>query len=77
MLCFQPPLVVHNVLPYSITVTLVDATCQNEPSVFTIGVGGFVEVYQFDMARKIRMSISMEVNLCVRDEFKHIAELSA
>lgn len=63
VMCFQPPLVVHNVLPYPITVILQDSTYQAEPSQFTIGVGGFVEVYQFDMSRKIRMSIKLEVRL--------------
>ena len=60
VMAFQPPLVVHNVLPYSISVVLADS--QAEQSVFTIGVGGFVEVYQFDMSRKIRMSIDTQVS---------------
>ena len=64
VMCFQPPLVVHNVLPYPITVILQDSSYQAEPSQFTIGVGGFVEVYQFDMSRKIRMSIKLEVPSC-------------
>ena len=50
---------VHNVLPHPITVILADN--QAEQSMFTIGVGGFVEVYQFDMSRKIRMSINTQV----------------
>ena len=61
-MCFQPPLVVHNVLPYPISVILADSANQAENSMFTIGVGGFVEVYQFDLSRKIRMSISMQVS---------------
>ena len=59
VMAFQPPLVVHNVLPHPISVTLADS--QAEQSMFTIGVGGFVEVYQFDMSRKIRMSITTQV----------------
>lgn len=59
-MAFQPPLVVHNVLPHPISVTLADS--QAEQSMFTIGVGGFVEVYQFDMSRKIRMSITTQVS---------------
>jgi len=61
VLVFQPPLVVHNVLPHPITVILADS--QAEQSTFTIGVGGFVEVYQFDMSRKIRMSINTQAPL--------------
>ena len=64
-MCFQPPLVVHNVLPYPISVILADSANQAENSMFTIGVGGFVEVYQFDLSRKIRMSISMQVSCLV------------
>ena len=60
VLVFQPPLIIHNVLPYPITVILADSSTQDPPS-FIIGVGGFVEVYQFDMLRKIRMSINMTV----------------
>lgn len=59
VMCFQPPLIVHNMLPYEIQVTLTDASTQAEPPIFTIGVGGFVEVYLFDMSRKIRMSMSI------------------
>ncbi|KAK9808775.1 hypothetical protein WJX72_003363 [[Myrmecia] bisecta] len=60
VLRFQPPLVIHNVLPYEISITLFDSTNQADPPTFTVGVGGSVEVYQFDMTKKIRMAIQMQ-----------------
>lgn len=60
VMVFLPPLVVHNILPFPITVYLSDN--QAEQSKFDIDVGGFVEVYQFDLARKIRMYLQMQVN---------------
>ena len=59
VMVFLPPLVVHNVLPFPITVFLSEG--QHEQSKFEIDVGGFVEVYQFDLARKIRMYLQLQV----------------
>ena len=59
VMVFQPPLIIHNVLPFPVTVFLSES--QAEQSKFEIDVGGFVEVYQFDLARKIRMSLQLQV----------------
>ena len=59
VMVFQPPLIIHNVLPFPVTVFLSESHA--EQSKFEIDVGGFVEVYQFDLARKIRMSLQLQV----------------
>jgi hypothetical protein len=59
---FRPPLVISNKLPYDITVVLADTGSGLDAPVFQVGVGGSVEVYQFDMTRKIRMSVQLKVS---------------
>lgn len=60
VMTFHPPLLVHNILPHPVSVILADS--QAEQSMFNIGVGGFVEVYQFDMSKKIRMSVNTQAS---------------
>ncbi len=64
VLRFAPPLTISNLLPFDITVVVTDApsvTTATDPATFFIGVGGRAEVYQFDLTRKIRMSVRMQV----------------
>ena len=61
VLRFHPPLVIHNVLPYEIVITLADAASQGEQPRIPIAVGASVEVYHFSMNRKIRMAVQMQV----------------
>lgn len=58
---FRAPLVIKNVLPYKITVVLADTTSGLDAPVFDIDIGASADVYQFDMTRKIRMSIQLKV----------------
>ncbi|KAK9809768.1 hypothetical protein WJX73_004442 [Symbiochloris irregularis] len=72
VLTFQPPLVIQNVLPYEIIVTLWDsASLKSEGSLprIPIAVGASVEVYHFSMARKIRMELQMAVE---RQEYRSL-----
>lgn len=65
VLRFAPPLTISNLLPFDITVVVTDApsvTTAADPATFFIGVGGRAEVYQFDLTRKIRMSVRMQVS---------------
>ena len=64
VLRFHPPLIIQNVLPYEIIITLWDsATTKAEADLpnIPIAVGAAVEIYHFSMARKIRMAVSMAV----------------
>ena len=64
VLRFHPPLIIQNVLPYEIIITLWDsATTKLEVDLpkIPVAVGASVEIYRFSMARKIRMAVSMAV----------------
>ena len=61
---FHPPLVIHNVLPYEITISLADSASQGKQPKISIPVGDSVEVYHFSMNQKIRMAVQMQVR-CV------------
>lgn len=64
VLRFAPPLTISNLLPFDIEVVVTDAasvSTATDPARFHIGVGGRAEVYQFDLTRKIRMSVCMQV----------------
>lgn len=61
VLRFHPPLVIHNVLPFEIIITLADSTTQGDAPKIPIAVGDSVEVYHFSMNRKIRMAVQMQV----------------
>ena len=69
VLRFHPPLVIHNFLPCPITVTLHDNRAggqhfqqQREPITFSMSTGGYQEIYQLDMSRRIKMSVQMQVS---------------
>ena len=69
MLRFHPPLVIHNFLPCPITVTLHDNRAggqhfqqQREAITFSMSTGGYQEIYQLDMSRRIKMSVQMQVS---------------
>ena len=69
VLRFHPPLVIHNFLPCPITVTLHDNRAggqhfqqQREPITFSMSAGGYQEIYQLDMSRRIKMSVQMQVS---------------
>eukprot|EP00884_Botryococcus_braunii_P017936 jgi/Botrbrau1/4826/Bobra.0325s0040.1 len=57
---FRAPLVIKNLLPYKIIVVLADTTSGLDAPVFEIGIGASADVYQFDMTRKIRLSIQLK-----------------
>lgn len=57
---FRSPLVIKNLLPYKIILVLADTTTGLDAPVFEVGVGASVEVHEFDMTRKIRMSIQLK-----------------
>ena len=64
VLRFAPPLTISNLLPFDITVVVTDGpsvTGAADPATYHIGVGGRAEVYQFDLTRKLRMSVQMQV----------------
>jgi hypothetical protein len=67
VLCFRPPLIIRNVLPFRVTLTLHDnkpgADPRAEPLIFTLEAGATEEVYQFDMNSKIKMTLQMQVTL--------------
>lgn len=58
---FRPPLLIKNLLPFKIILVLADTTNGLDAPVFEVGVGGSVEVHEFDMTRKIHMSIQLKV----------------
>ena len=69
VLRFHPPLIIHNFLPCPITVTLHDNRGggqhflqQREPITFSMSTGGYQEIYQLDMSRRIKMSVQMQVS---------------
>ncbi len=61
-LSFQPPLTIRNCLPCEITITLTDSSAR--PQHFDVGVGGSIEVYSYDMSRKIHMAMQLQVCFC-------------
>lgn len=68
VLRFHAPIVMHNLLPYPVTVTLTDARSSKSGGVsaqvgsWTIGVGGSEDVYFFDLTKKLKMGIEMQVS---------------
>lgn len=67
VLKFHPPIVVHNLLPYPITVTLTDARSTKSGGVaaqvgtWNIRVGDSEDVYFFDLTKKLKLGIEMKV----------------
>ena len=70
VLRFHAPIVLHNLLPYPVTVTLTDARSNKTGGVaaqagsWNIGVGGSEDVYFFDLTKKLKMGIEMQVSFC-------------
>lgn len=68
VLRFHAPIVLHNLLPYPVTVTLTDARSSKSGGVsaqvgsWNIGVGGSEDVYFFDLTKKLKMGLEMQVN---------------
>ena len=58
-LSFQPPLTIRNCLPCEISITLTDSS--SKPQIFNVDVGGSVEVYCYDMSRKIHLAMQLQV----------------
>lgn len=71
VLRFHPPIVVHNLLPYPVTVTLTDARSTKSGGVaaqvgtWNIRVGDSEDVYFFDLTKKLKMGIEMKVGTSV------------
>ena len=59
VLRFQPPLTFHNCLPHAISVTLFDSAGGADAATFTVPIGGSHPVYQYDLSRRIYMSVTM------------------
>ena len=68
VLRFHAPIVLHNLLPYPVTVTLTDARSNKSAGAaaqvgsWNIGVGGSEDVYFFDLMKKLKMGIEMQVS---------------
>lgn len=68
VLRFHAPIVLHNLLPYPVTVTLTDARSSKSGGVsaqvgsWNIGVGGSEDVYFFDLTKKLKMGLEMQVS---------------
>ncbi len=56
---FQAPLTFHNCLPHALTLTLVDSAGGADAATFAVPAGGSHAVYQFDLGRRLSMSIAM------------------
>ena len=71
VLRFHAPIVMHNLLPYPVTVTLTDARSSKSGGVsahvgsWNIRVGGSEDVYFFDLTKKLKMGIEMQVTIAV------------
>ena len=69
VLRFHPPIVLHNRLPYPINVTLTDTRSSRAGGVaaqvdtWNIRMGGSQDVYTFDLTKKLKMGIEMQVGL--------------
>lgn len=69
VLRFHAPIVLHNLLPYPVTVTLTDARSSKSGGVsaqvgsWNIGVGGSEDVYFFDLTKKLKMGLEMQVSV--------------
>ena len=69
VLRFHAPIVMHNLLPYPVTVTLTDARSSKSGGVsahvgsWNIRVGGSEDVYFFDLTKKLKMGIEMQVRI--------------
>ena len=62
VLRFQPPLVIRNCLPFPLTLMLTDLkTVPADAPSFTLDVGASIDVHQFDMSRKVRMWVALQV----------------
>ena len=68
VLRFHAPIVMHNLLPYPVTVTLTDSRSSKSGGVsaqvgsWSIRVGGSEDVYFFDLSKKLKMGIEMQVS---------------
>lgn len=68
VLRFHAPIVLHNLLPYPVTVTLTDARSNKSGGIaaqvgsWNIGVGRSEDVYFFDLTKKLKMGIEMQVS---------------
>ena len=82
VLKFHPPIVVHNLLPYPITVTLTDARSTKSGGVaaqvgtWNIRVGGSEDVYFFDLTKKLKMGVEMKVRTC-NDVYINVSTVQA
>jgi len=56
---FQAPLTFHNCLPHALTLTLADSAGGADAATFAVPAGGSHAVYQFDLGRRLSMSIAM------------------
>ena len=67
VLRFHPPIVMHNLLPYDVTITLSDARSGKaggnpaQVGTWNIRVGGSEDVYFFDLSKKLKMGVEMQV----------------
>lgn len=68
VLRFHAPIVMHNLLPYPVNVTLTDSRSSRSGGVsaqvgsWNIRVGGSEDVYFFDLTKKLKMGIEMQVS---------------
>lgn len=56
---FQAPLTFHNCLPHAVTLTLLDSAGGADAATFTVPAGGSHAEYQFDLSRRLAMSVIM------------------
>ena len=69
VLRFHAPIVMHNLLPYPVTVTLTDSRSSKSGGVsaqvgsWNIRVGGSDDVYCFDLSKNVKMGIEVQVRL--------------
>ncbi|KAL0042783.1 hypothetical protein WJX79_011021 [Trebouxia sp. C0005] len=77
VLRFHAPIVMHNLLPYPVTVTLTDSRSSKSGGVsaqvgsWNIRVGGSEDVYFFDLSKKLKMGIEMQEYRSVKDKTIH------
>ncbi|KAL3144165.1 hypothetical protein ABBQ32_003949 [Trebouxia sp. C0010 RCD-2024] len=77
VLRFHAPIVLHNLLPYPVTVTLTDARSSKSGGVsaqvgsWNIGVGGSEDVYFFDLTKKLKMGLEMQEYRSMKDKTIH------
>ncbi|DBA93880.1 TPA: hypothetical protein ACH3X3_013925 [Trebouxia sp. C0006] len=77
VLRFHAPIVMHNLLPYPVTVTLTDSRSSKSGGVsaqvgsWNIRVGGSEDVYFFDLSKKLKMGIEMQEYRSMKDKTIH------